>query len=116
MSDRVASLWSNWPPLPRGTQAVLVEAAAEDIEDCPDYGVATVILYPPNADPADANASLRALCCFFSQDNSALDTVEMVACVTEGLNSNKPIFLYFDDMGDAVTCLARLRTLGCTVA
>jgi hypothetical protein len=31
--------------------AFRVEATAEDIEEWPEYGVATVILYPPNTDP-----------------------------------------------------------------
>ena len=106
-------IWRNWPPLPGGTQAVLVEAAAEDY---PDYGVATVILYPPNSNPANASAIFDAPYCFFSQDNSALDIDEMIECIAEGLSGDKPIFLYFDDMGDAVACLARLRALGCTDA
>jgi hypothetical protein len=49
----------------------------------------------------------------FSEDNSALDTPELIECITEGLKRDKPIFLYFDDMGDAMTCLTRLRAMGC---
>jgi hypothetical protein len=37
----------------------------------------------------------------------------MIECITSGLKGDRPIFLYFDDTGDAVTFLARLRALGC---
>jgi hypothetical protein len=108
--------WANWPAMPPGTWAVLVEATEEDMEDCPDYGVATVILWPPKANPTDVSAIFDASCCFFSEDNSALDTDEIAECIAEGLGGDKPIFLYFDDIGDAVTCLVRLRALGCAEA
>jgi hypothetical protein len=99
--------------MPPGTWATLVEATLDDIEQWPDYGAATVTLWPPNASPNDAGAIGDAPCCFFSEDNSAPDTAEMIECIAAGLKGDKPIFLYFDDTGDAVTCLARLRALGC---
>jgi hypothetical protein len=104
--------WANWPTLPFGTWATLVEATAEDIEEWPEYGVATVILYPPNTDPTDLDAILEAASCIFRKGNSSLSKREL-ECVTEGLKVDRPVFLYFDDRTDAMTCFARLRALGC---
>ena len=89
LSDR--SHWGDWPPIPWGTWATLVEATEEDIEDCPEYGVATVMLWPPNAKPKDVGAIFDAPDCMFSEDNSALDTPELIECITEGLKRDKPI-------------------------
>jgi hypothetical protein len=47
-------VWGNWPLMPPGTWATLVEATLDDIEQWPDYGAATVTLWPPNASPNDA--------------------------------------------------------------
>jgi hypothetical protein len=104
--------WANWPTLPFGTWATLVEATAEDIEEWPEYGVATVILYPPNTDPTDLDVILEAASCIFRKGNSSLGKREL-ECVTEGLKADRPVFLYFDDRTDAMSCFARLRALGC---
>ena len=43
-------------------------------------------------DPAYASAIFDALCCFFSQDNSALDTDEMIECIAEELAISRSSF------------------------
>ena len=59
-------LLATWPPMPAGTWAVLVEA--EDGEECPEFGVATVIVYPPDADPEGLDVIPEAPFCFPPQD------------------------------------------------
>jgi len=52
----------------------------EDVEECPEFGVATVIVYPPDADPEDLDVIPEAPFCMVSEGSSGLDTPEL-GCV-----------------------------------
>ena len=98
--------------LPAGTWAKLHQAPPEEIEKFPEWGVATVTLFPPGALPS-VEAFLNGPTCIFSAGNAWPDLVEMLETIERGLSDGEPVGLFFDTIQDAEACLAQLFRQGC---